>query len=51
MNEFKPHYAVVGQGMVIGLVITKFVFYWAQKDFEPALGFAVLDSVKMHVYG
>ena len=37
--------------MVLGLVITKVVFFWAPKYVELALGFAVLEPVKTHVYG
>ena len=42
---------VVGWGMVLGLVIIKVVFSWDPKDVGLALGFAILESVKMHIYG
>ena len=37
--------------MVLVLVITKVVFTCAPKYVELALGFEVLESVKMHIYG
>ena len=36
---------------MLGLVITKVVFYWAPKNIKLDLGFAVLEPVKAHLCG
>ena len=50
VKKFVPHKEVVVQGMVVGLIITNVIFSRAPKYFKLALGFAVVERVKEHIY-